>query len=499
MEERLPQQLYRAAQVRELDRLAIEVHGIPSATLMERAGAAAFRLLRARWPQAQRIGVVCGGGNNGGDGYVLARLARQAGLQVAVHALVDEDNLRGAAREAALALRAAGAEVTSYDGQALTGFEVLVDALLGTGLTRDVDGLCLCAIAAINAAGTPVLALDLPSGLDADSGRIRGAAVRATATLSFIGLKQGLFTADGPDCSGRVHYSSLGVPAQVFSRLAPAATRLSYQTLAARLRPRPRGAHKGDYGHVLIIGGDHGMMGATLLAGRAALRSGAGLVSIATRASHAALLSPAQAELMCHGVEDRAALEPLLERATVIAVGPGLGRSAWARGLLGYVLDLPRPLVVDADALNLLAQDPARRDDWLLTPHPGEAGRLLGIAAAQVQADRFEAAMQLQRRYGGTVVLKGAGSLVCGPNGAIGLCHEGNPGMASGGMGDLLTGVAAGLIAQGMEIMEAAQLATAAHAAAGDLAAAEGGGERGLLASDLLAPIRRLMNPPPRA
>lgn len=497
MQERLPLQLYRAAQVRDLDRLAIEQHGIPSQTLMERAGAAAFRLLRAQWPQAQRIGVVCGPGNNGGDGFVLARLAQEIGLNVKVLAIGDQARLRGAAREAADALRAAGVEAASYTGGVLSGYEVVVDALLGTGLDRAVEGLPRAAIEAMNASGVPVLALDIPSGLDADTGRMRGAAVHADLTVSFIGLKQGLFTADGPDCCGRVHYSSLGVPAQVFARVEAASSRFSYQILAHRLKPRGRGAHKGQHGHVLIIGGDHGMNGAVLLAGKAALRTGAGLVSIATRSAHAAQLSLAQPELMCHGVEDAAALQPLIERATVIAVGPGMGGSPWARALLGRVLEQSRPLVVDADALNLLAQDPMRRDDWVLTPHPGEAARLLGGTATQVQDDRFQAVARLQARYGGTVILKGAGTLVCGPDGAIGLCHGGNPGMAGGGMGDLLTGVVAGLIAEGMGIAEAARFATAVHAAAGDLAAGEEGGERGLLASDLLGPIHRLMNPRP--
>lgn len=499
MEERLPQPLYRAAQVRELDRLAIEEYGIATEQLMERAGAAAFRLLRAHWSQARRIGVVCGTGNNGGDGYVLARLAHEAGLRVTVHAVGDADRLRGAALRAARAAREAGVEVMNHADGALAGHEVIVDALLGTGLDREVGGAQRAAIEAINAGEAAVLALDVPSGLDADTGRIRGVAVRADLTLSFIGLKQGLFTADGPDCSGRVHYSSLGVPAQVFARVPAAASRFTQQTLATRLEPRARGAHKGQYGHVLIVGGDHGMSGAALLAGQAALRAGAGLVSLATRSAHAAMLSVAQPELMCHGIEDAATLSRLMGRATVIAIGPGLGRTVWAQDMLGAVRESPRPLVVDADALNLLAQDPGRRDDWVLTPHPGEAGRLLGTTAGEVQADRFEAVRRLQRRYGGTVVLKGAGSLVCDPVGAIGLCHGGNPGMAGGGMGDLLTGVIAGLIAQGKDPAEAARLGTAVHAAAGDLAAAEEGGERGLLAGDLLAPIHRLMNPRPCA
>lgn len=266
-------------------------------------------------------------------------------------------------------------------------------------------------------------------------------------------------------------------------------TRLHWDqfTLPAR---RPV-AHKGDFGHVLVIGGDHGMSGALRLAGEAALRTGAGLVSAATRADHAASVSVARPELMSHGVESASALSPLLKRASVLAVGPGLGQGEWGRKLFSAVLESSLPMVVDADALNLLAAEPAHRNNWILTPHAGEAARLLGKTVVQVQADRVTSALALQQKYGGVVVLKGAGSLVVGAVGEISICNDGNPGMASGGMGDVLTGVIAGLLAQGSDLTVAAQQGVCLHAHAADLAAKEG--QRGLLASDLFPYLRRLL------
>lgn len=257
------------------------------------------------------------------------------------------------------------------------------------------------------------------------------------------------------------------------------------------LPARNPAAHKGDFGHVLVFGGDHGMSGALRLAGEAALRTGAGLVSAATRAEHAASISVARPELMSHGIESASALAPLLKRATVLAVGPGLGQEEWGRKLLSSVLQSTLPMVVDADALNLLAIEPSQRDNWILTPHVGEAARLLDVTIEQVQADRVAAAVTLQKKYGGVTVLKGAGTVVVGVTGDVAVCSEGNPGMASGGMGDVLTGVIAGLLAQGCLLTEAAQQGVCLHAHAADVAAQEG--QRGLLASDLFPVLRRLL------
>ncbi|HHH36656.1 MAG TPA: NAD(P)H-hydrate dehydratase [Gammaproteobacteria bacterium] len=489
--ERLPHTLYRAAEVRALDRIAIEDCGIPGAELMARAGRAAFTHLRALWPEARRLAVLCGGGNNGGDGFVLARCAHEAGLAVEVRLLGESARLKGDALEAWQAMEAAGFSARPYGGESLDGFDAIVDALLGTGLDRPVEGRWRAAIEAVNAAGAPVLALDIPSGLDADRGTVLGTAVRAQATVTFIGLKQGLFTAEGPDCSGRLFYEDLDVPPEIFRRFPPSARRITLETEIGLLAPRPRASHKGHYGHVLVVGGAPGMSGAARLAGEAAARCGAGLVTLATAPDHAAFLNLGRPELMVRGVADARDLRRLLAQATVVAVGPGLGLSPWARGLLDAVLESPLPVVVDADALNLLAGEPARREDWILTPHPGEAARLLGEAgAAAVQADRFLAARRMQERYGGIVVLKGNGTLVCEAGQAPALCDAGNPGMAAGGMGDVLTGVIAACLAQGLAPGDAARLGVCLHAHAGDRAAASG--QRGLMAGDLMPWLQRL-------
>lgn len=490
----LPHALYRAAQVRELDRLAIEAHSIPGYELMQRAGRAALEVLRRCWPRARRLTVLCGAGNNGGDGYVVARLARAEGLAVRVLTLADPAALQGDAAIAWQDWCAAGGATAPFGTEPLGDPEVVVDGLLGTGLQRPVEGAWLRAIEDINALGVPVLALDVPSGLSADTGAVLGAAVRAAETVTFIGLKQGLFTGSGPEHCGRIHFHDLEVPGEVYGAVAPSAERLDDHVLARHLGPRPRHAHKGHCGHVLVIGGDHGMAGAARLAGEAAARVGAGLVSVATRAEHAGALTAARPELMSHGIESPAQLTGLLQKATVVAVGPGLGQSAWARALLARVLESDRPLVVDADALNLLAREPLRRGRWILTPHPGEAGRLLGVAGADVQADRFAALQALVEAFDAVCVLKGAGTLVGGPGQRPAVCHAGNPGMASGGMGDVLTGVVAGLVAQGLDLGSAARTGAYLHARAGDLAAADG--ERGLLAMDLMPALRRLANPP---
>jgi NAD(P)H-hydrate epimerase len=488
----LPTELYRAAQVRELDRTAIEDFRIPGYTLMQRAGQAAFDVLRARWPQAANLRVIAGPGNNGGDGYVVARLAHQAGLSVQVLQLGDAGRLRGDALRARQDYLAAGGGVEAYAGRALAGCHVIVDALLGTGLEREVTGDFLGAIEAVNAHPAPVLAVDIPSGLHADRGVPLGAAVRARCTVTFIGLKQGLFTGLAPDYCGEICFADLGVPQAVYARQEAAARRIALEQYSALLRPRERTVHKGHFGHVLVIGGEQGTSGAARMAAEAAARSGAGLVSVATRAAHAPVLNVGCPVLMVHGAEDAPDLEPLLARATVVAIGPGLGRGDWGRRMFTAALACGRPLVMDADALNLLTEAPVSRQDWILTPHPGEAGRLLGRDAGAIQIDRYGAAEALVQRLGGVVELKGAGTVVRGRE-RTAVCSAGNPGMATGGMGDVLTGIVSALLAQGLEPVAAAELGVCLHAAAGDAAARQG--ERGLLATDLLAPLRDLLNP----
>ena len=316
--------------------------------------------------------------------------------------------------------------------------------------------------------------------------------MRAALTVTFIGLKRGLFTGEGPELRGELRFDALGVPDAVYRGVAAGAERIDRADLAA-LGRRRRSAHKGTHGHVLVVGGDLGYAGAARLAAEAAARSGAGLVSIATRAEHAAALAAARAELMFRGVDTAQELAALAERADVVALGPGLGRGEWGARMWRAALALGHPLVLDADGLNALAAAPTTRPNWVLTPHPAEAGRLLGRPAAEIQADRFAAAAAIVERYGGVCVLKGAGTLVASAGALPRLCSDGNPGLATGGTGDVLTGVIAGLAAQGHGLEAAAALGVCAHAAAGDLAAA--GGERGMLAGDVIESLRAVMNP----
>src|SRR5690606_7280815 len=338
-----------------------------------------------------------------------------------------------------------------------------------------------------------VLALDIPSGLHGGSGAVLGCAVAATATVTFIAHKSGLFTGSGPALVGELELAGLGVPEAAFEGSDATARLIGRQRVAEMLPRRPRDAHKGHYGHVLVIGGDHGMGGAVRMAAEAAARVGAGLVTVATRPEHCVGLLAARPELMCRGVEGADELQPLLARASVVVLGPGLGRGAWSQALLQEVLRFDGPLVVDADGLNLLAEAPQRNDRWVLTPHPGEAGRLLGVDTAEIQQDRFAAARRLSKRYGGVVVLKGAGTVVHAPGALSAVNTTGNPGMASGGMGDVLSGVIGGLLAQGLAASDAAAVGVWIHGAAADRAAADG--ERGLLALDLMQHLRELVNP----
>jgi NAD(P)H-hydrate epimerase len=321
---------------------------------------------------------------------------------------------------------------------------------------------------------------------------VLGVAVRADLTVTFIGRKLGCYLGEGPDCVGRVEFDDLGVPPAVYAEIPSTLALLDDSVVAAALPPRPRTAHKGRHGHVLIVGGAAGMGGAVRLAGEAALRVGAGLVTVAAHPQSLPVVA-GRPELMTWPVASESDLEHAVARADVVAIGPGLGQSPWALELLATVIASGKPLVLDADALNLLAATPQQHHHWVLTPHPGEAARLLGATADSVQRDRLGAAKELQTRYGGTVVLKGAGSVVQTADFGGWLCDRGNPGMATAGMGDVLTGVIAGIAAQCGDLSLAARAGVFVHASAGDRAAAAG--ERGLVAGDVVAELRACVNP----
>ena len=486
--EPLPQQLYTVAQVKELERCAIEDCGISSFELMRLAGAEVFQCLRLQWLNVKSIAVFCGAGNNAGDGYVVASLILQANLAVKVYSLVNPDSLVGDALTAFQHYQNQRGVVIPFEDQALKGVDIIVDALFGTGLNRSVGGLYERAIHNINSSFVPVISIDIPSGLNADTGAVMGCAVKADTTVTFVALKQGLFTGQAAEYCGEIAYSSLRLPDHLFKNVMPSSLRVlkkSWQT-------RNRCGHKGTYGHVLIIGGDVGYSGAVKLAGEAALRIGAGLVSIATNRAHAAYLNINRPELMCHGVGDAQDLSLLINKASVVVIGPGLGQSAWAQALLDVTLTINKPLIVDADGLNLLAQSSKSNSNWVLTPHPGEAARLLNCSTADIQQDRFSAVLALQAQYQGIVVLKGAGTLIASDEACF-VSSTGNPGMGTGGMGDVLAGVIAGLVAQGESLLDAAQYGVYGHGYAADLAAAENG-ERGLLAGDLMPYLRQWVN-----
>ena len=486
--------LFRAEQVRELDRLAAERAGCPSYALMSRAGQAAYRVLRARWPAARRIAVLCGAGNNAGDGYVIARRALDDGLSAQVFYCVAPTDLAGDAARAAAEYQAVGGVATIMDDWVADGWDVLVDALLGTGVTRPLRDRWLAAVHAVNAAGAPVLAVDVPSGLHPDHGIALPVAVRAAVTVSFVGQKRGLFTADGPEYAGERVFEPLQADAAVLdSQACRAARLLSVASIREDLPRRHRNAHKGCFGRVAVIGGDAGMGGAAILASAAAQAVGAGLVCCVTRSAHLPALLGAYPEILGVAADRTAQLRDVLAWASVLVLGPGLGQRAWGREVFAAVADGGQPLVVDADGLNLMPTGAVRRADQVLTPHPGEAARLLGVSGAQVQADRFAAVSRLQTQFGGAVVLKGAGTLVAAEGQPVHVCPLGHPGMAAGGMGDVLAGVIGGLLAQGLSPARAAMVGVCLHGAAADALA--GQGERGLRASELLPVLRRYANP----
>ncbi|MFT5594910.1 MAG: hydroxyethylthiazole kinase-like uncharacterized protein yjeF [Oceanicoccus sp.] len=495
--------LYTAEQCQKLDRHCIDDLGYVGYDLMQQAAQAAFAVLLSEWPHVQELIILCGKGNNGGDGFEMASIAQEHGIDVQLVFAGAIYRLEGEAKQAAEAAINSGLDVIS--GEQINWYKpncVIVDALLGVGIngapTDDVAEL----ITQVNDSPLPVLSIDVPSGVNATTGYVAGVAVIADITVTMLLNKQGLFTGNAPDYVGQIRLASLGVPKAVRSQLEISSRLLNWQSLqqGALFQPRKFTAHKGDFGHVLIIGGDSGMAGAVSLSASAALRSGAGLVSVATRPEHVSAIVARQPEVMTHGIESGQQLLPLLAKADVIAIGPGLGQSSWGQQMLQQVMQTQQPLVLDADALNLLAQGNIKHNlsqrISVMTPHLGEAARLLNIEMNSIAQDRFQAVALLSERFDSYVVLKGAGSLM-GDNQGISVCTDGNPGMASGGMGDVLTGIAASFMAQHLQALpkhlhQVISGAVCLHSAAADEGAKQG--QSSLLASDLLIELRQLLN-----
>lgn len=513
----LPQALYTASQTRQLDTLAIQTLGIRGYELMQKAAASFWEWVLFRWPRVKTLTVICGGGNNGGDGYEIASLAREKGIHVQLIAVTPPESLSGAAMEAQQGFILAGGHICRWSDTLVFSGELIIDALLGTGFSGSLRGDTVPVIKKMNAARQDVISVDIPSGLNADTGAA-DLCTQAVATLTFIGVNAGLMTAKGPDACGSLWLCTLDISETVFAQVPPLASTVGYRGFRQSeqgFRSRQQDTHKGCYGHVLIIGGDHGMGGAVMLAAQAVLRAGVGRATVVTRPEHVTAMMTRSPEVMALGIDDvshhRTQIDELIERPSLIAIGPGLGLGNWGQSLLQCVLSRAKvPVVFDADALSLLARISSegklsallagrKSKTWVMTPHPGEAASLLNLSSAEVQVKRFEVVQLISQRFDCFCVLKGCGSLVASPSGTIHLCVDGNPGMATAGMGDLLTGVLAGVLAQrsdivvGNNLLSSVAFGACIHSRAGDIVALESG-PRGLNASDLLPVIRQLVN-----
>lgn len=461
--------------------------------LMERAGESAFRLVPLNWPDAKRILIIVGNGNNGGDGYVLARHAKTAGYQVTLCSPVAEKALTGDALHAQNAWFSEGGEVLAEAKIEYQRFDIVIDALLGTGLQGDVRAPFTDCITRINQSRLPVMSIDIPSGLHADNGSVLGHAVAADVTITFVGVKSGLITGTGKECTGTLFYEDLNIASAFASLVESNVSRIAFEDFLP-LPKRRVNSHKGTFGRLLCIGGNRGMPGAIKLTGEAALRSGAGLVKVFCHHDSMLQVGAGRAELITSSDN----LSQHLAWADCLVLGPGLGQDSWSRTIfnevLSYLVHEDKPVVMDADGLNLLSSHihKLKLSNLIITPHPAEASRLLQVSTKEVELNRFKHCQLLADNFNASCILKGAGSVIQSQN-TTHVCEGGNPGMATAGMGDVLTGILGALLAQGMSGSDASLYGTCLHAAAGDLAA-ENGGQRGMLASDLYPFIRKLVN-----
>lgn len=483
----LPSSLYTPEQVARLDSVAINQYGIPGFTLMRRAARFTFETLVEHYPEIKKLLVVCGAGNNAGDGYVLARIARQNNIEVSVCSLIDYTKLTGDAAAACQQWLEVGS-IESFNKVLIDNTELIVDAILGSGLKRDVTGEFANAIYCINTSNKPVLSIDIPSGINGETGQVAGVAIRADISVSFIGLKQGMFTSQGKAHSGKIYFNDLGVSEDILHTETPSAELLL--SLEYLQKPaREINSYKNQFGHVLIAGGNTGMPGAVILTAKAALRTGAGMVSVVTLPMHVSAVAAAIPEVMVYGTSNGLIPAQLVDRVSHCVIGPGLGTNGWAQRLFHEVMRLSKPSVIDADALNLLANSPVTISfDHVITPHPGEAARLLSVDTQSIENNRFESVIRLAENDTCVAVLKGAGTLLSYRE-EIAVCPYGNPAMATAGMGDVLSGVIAALMAQGMSPLDAASHGVCMHGYAADQQAMN---QTTLIASDVIDRLRML-------
>ena len=499
--------LYTASETRKIDNLAIKEKGISGYSLMQMAAEFTLDVILREFSPVEELIIFCSKGKNSGDGFLLGSFAKEFGLEVTIVMSNTSNVLKGVSRKAFEEMKDAKVKIIStksVEKLKVSNKAVIVDALIGTGLKGNLRKNIKESILALNKLGVklPVLSLDIPSGVNPDTGDADDIAVYADITATFVAQKRGCFTSVGKKFSGEIVYSDLEIPKNLFSKITSTSYVVDYEDSISKVVYREQDAHKGHFGNVLIVGGDRGLGGAGLLSSRAAVYSGAGLTSLVTRPEHVSASLVSCPEVMVKGVDSGQDIEEHLVKPDVIAIGPGLGQSAWSEQMIQRVFweaekrDIS--VIMDADALNLLTKLKLSSDlpkRLILTPHPGEAARLLNTSVAVIESNRFSAAAKIQKKFNATVVLKGSGTVICHKSGGTqkwGICDSGNPGMATGGMGDVLTGIIAGLLAQGLTLKEAAEAGVDLHAKAADQASLEFG-EAGLTSSDVINELKYLL------
>ena len=488
----LKNKLYSTQDVRYIDDLAINTY--QQQDLMQRAGSAVFSHIKTLYPTTNNMVIFCGKGNNGGDGLVVAALAKQAGYNVTVYHTHPIDTWQGEAKDALQMAEHANVTLILYknESQINDNTDIIVDALLGTGVKGYVSALYANIIDKINAYQAPVICVDIPSGLDADTGKILGHSVKADATVSFIAQKQGLFTGDAANLRGKLLFETLDILKEVYHSVKETAFMANFNDLAQKLPQRANAMHKGQAGHVLVIAGDEGFGGAGLMAALSAYRAGAGLVTLATHPKHASEVMAAHPEIMVKHIDDASTIDSLFDNIEALVIGPGLTSSSWSNAIMAKGLKHDIPKVVDAGALDYLKLTHLNLQQAILTPHPGEAGRLLSTSTDNIQKDRFSSIDSLYKAYESTIVLKGAGSLVTNGKRPLFVCNAGNAGMATGGMGDILAGIIGALLAEKVTLFDAACLGVQLHSEAADNAL-KTHSKRSLMATDLLVEIQKIL------
>lgn len=499
--------LYSCSQIKAIEQKYAKIIGGSTYPLMEKAGETAFHHLKQIWPHARKVIVVAGKGNNAGDGFIIAKLATETRMKVHLCCIAEPSELSGDAARAYQSVPHRAVERIGLEDINFSDYDVIVDAILGTGIRGQLADAYLLAVERINSNRTPVLSIDIPTGVEADTGFVYSEAIKANFTITFVAQKKGIYTGDAPNYRGRVSLSTLDIPSRLFNSETFHLFSQNWHSLNHKLRPRNMASHKGHFGHTIIIGGYDGMSGAAVLAATSAAKSGSGRISGWVGERCAQALIQRTPEVMAQAIE-LSQISKIISNTELVGktyvIGPGLGRTDWSAKWLESISnneDIRQSLQVwDADALFGLASFEESHinrfnSNRILTPHPGEAARLLNTTTAEIAKDRYAAALEIASRYGGVCILKGAGTIISDGAGFQVVCPVGNPGMASGGMGDVLAGLVGGLLAQKFSLMDAATLAVSIHGEAADRAAGPRNHYRGLLASDLFVHFAELLNP----